>query len=521
MDNTENIDFRRYLGLLSRRKHIAIAVALTVLSVFTWGSYFWPKTYEAGSTVLIEKNAIMEPLIQGVGVSNNIENRLASVRDSIMSRNILEKVTKKINTDAIAHNPAKYEGSINKIRKNLKIATKGGRDGGADIFTISYRDNDPVKVRDLVNTLVQEYIDETLGFRKTDVLGAYDFIDKQVLEYKNKLEESDRAQREFRERNPNMVPQNETVMAGRIEKFQATRTESEIKLKELIRKRENLQKQLSGEKELTVAFVTSEGSPQARLNHLTNQLMLLMGKYTDSYPEVIKIKSEIEELKKQISQPKTSTTQGVSSTETAAINPIYQQLREDLARTDAEVESLRARIAELSRQQREGERILGNMPKEQEEWTKLQRDRNVYQKIYDELLQKLEQARVSTNLEVDKKGGSFKIIEKAILPRLPIQPNRVQMILLGIVLGVVSGVAVVIGLEQFNHSFNDEASIESVMKLPVLATVPVVVTEEEELVSRRRDKYVYTAAGAYLLVICLVFVMEFLYRYMGVGIAIF
>ena len=76
------------------------------------------------------------------------------------------------------------------------------------------------------------------------------------MEYKGKLEESDRAIREFREKNPNMVPQSETTLLGRLEGFQTAKIEADIRLKELLRKRDNLQKQLSGEKELTVAFVT-------------------------------------------------------------------------------------------------------------------------------------------------------------------------------------------------------------------------------------------------------------------------
>jgi polysaccharide biosynthesis transport protein len=511
MGNIQNNDIRRFIELVLRKKYLALSVALAVLSLFTWGSFVWPKTYEASSTVLIEKSTIMEPLIQGVGFSDKTESRLASVRDSIMSRTILERVAKTLN----AVDPGQYDSIIERIRKNLTVTIQGGRESGPDIFTIAYRGKKPELVRDTVNTLIKEYIGEIQGYRKTDVTGAFEFIRKQVEEYKSKLEESDKALREFREKNPNMVPQSENAILGRLETSQTSRMEAEIKLKELTRKKENLQKQLSGEKELTVAFVTNEGSPQGRLGYLNNQLMILMSKYTEDYPEVIKVKNEIEELKKQISQPKTSQIRG-SASETSAINPIYQQLREELTKVDAEAESLRGRVSELSRQQHEGQSILGHMPREMEEWTKLQRDRNVYQKIYEELLQKLEQARVSTNLQIDNKAGSFKVIEPAILPRLPIHPNRVLMILLGIALGLASGVGVVMGLEQFNHSFRDEASIESVLKLSVLATIPRTITAEEKLLSQKHDKYVFTAAGAYFALICLVLVVDFLYRYMGI-----
>jgi polysaccharide chain length determinant protein (PEP-CTERM system associated) len=512
-ENTQPLDIKRYIAIILRRKYIALSVGLAVLSICTWGSFFWPKTYESSSTVLIEKSSMIDPLIRGVGVSSGVEDRLGNLRNNITSRNILERVEKKLGLDTNAKNSSQYEGLIDNIRKNLNIIVQG-----PDLFTILYRGNDPKTVRDVVNTLVSEYIEENVGYRRTDAYGAFEFIQSQLLEYKGKLEESDRATREFRERNPHMVPQSETTLLGRLEGFQTAKIEADIRFKELLRKRDNLQKQLSGEKELTVAFVTREGSPQARLNYLNNQLMLLMTKYTDDYPEVIKVKSEIGELKRQIAHAKDSRTEEGSGSETSAINPIYQQLKEDFAKTDAEIESLRARSGELSRQQQAAQGILGRMPKEQEEWSKLQRDRNVYQRIYDELLQKLENARVSKDLEVSNKTGSFRIVDPAILPTVPTQPNRVKMILLGIILGIASGIGAVFGFEYFNRSFKDEASIESELKLSVLATIPKIITEEDELSAKKLDRRVFTAAGAYLFVIGMVLVEEFLYRYMGIRI---
>ncbi len=516
-ENAQPFDIKHYLAIILRRKYIALSVGLAALSICTWGSFLLPKIYEASSTVFIEKSSMVNPLIQGVGIPSNMEERLRTIKDSITSRNIVERVIKKLGMDAKAKNSAQYEGLIDDIRKNLDIKIKGANARETDLFTISYTGGDPKTVMDLVNTLVSEYIEENLGYRRTDAYGAYEFIQSQLLEYKKKLDESDMAIREFRERNPHMVPQSETTLLGRLEGFQTARIEAEIKLKELLRKRDNLQKQLSGEKELTVAFVTREGSPQARLNFLNNQLMLLMTKYTDNYPEVIKVKSELEELKRQIAHAKDSHVDNVGS-ETSAINPIYQQLKEDFTKTDAEIESLRARSAELSRQQQGTQGILGRMPKEQEEWSKLQRDRNVYQKIYDDLLQKLENARVSKDLELTDKTTTFRVVDSAVLPSSPIKPDRVKMILLGIFLGIASGIGTAIGLEYLDHSFKDEDSIESKLKLPVLITIPRMVTEADELSAKRLDRRVFLASGAYLFIIGIALIEEFISKYMGIKI---
>ena len=522
MQQTEQaFDIKHYWSAILRRKYVALSVGLAVVSLFTWGSFLLPKTYEASTTISFERDSVLEPLIKGVGVESSGEDRLRNLKNEITSRNIIEKTAKKLGIDTNIKNPEQYDVLIENIRKKIDVKNIDvtGRSDRPTVFNISYSGRDPKAVTKMVDTITNVYIDEHMRSRRTDTTGAYEFIQSQGLEYKNKLEESDKAIREFRERNPNLVPQSETTLMGRLEGLQSSKIETDIKMKELMRKKENLLKQLSGEKELTVAFVTREGSPQARLGYLNNQLMLLTTKYTENYPEVIKVRAEIEELKKQIAQAKDSRTEGGS--ETSALNPIYQQLKEELAKTEAEIESLRGRSSELSRQHQETQRIFGRMPKEQEEWTKLQRDRNVYQQIYDQLLQKLENARVSKEIEITHKGETFRILDPAKLPLFPVKPDRVKMILLGIFLGIASGIGSVFGLEYFDHSFKDEDSVEASLKLPVLATIPKIITEADELSAKRLERKVFIASGAYLFIIVLVFITEFISKYMGIKIISF
>ncbi|MEW6067025.1 MAG: XrtA system polysaccharide chain length determinant [Nitrospirota bacterium] len=512
--NPSDFDIKHYIALIKRKKYVALSIGLIVLSLFAWGSFFMPNIYEASTTVTIERDSVLQPLIKGVGVSRSMEDSISNIRNEITSRSIIEKIIKKLGLDADINSPVQYEALIESMQKNLNITVRGSR---PNFFNISYTGDDPKKVTDIVNTITSEYIEGQMIFRRTDATDAYDFIQAQLLEYKNKLEESDRAIREFKEKHPDVVPRSESTLLTRLESLESSRMDAEIRMKELLKKRDNLQKQLSGEKELTVAIVTREGSPQTRLNYLNNQLMLLLTKYTESYPEVIKIKSEIEELKQQISEAKKPQVES-SGSETSTLNPIYQQLKEELAKTEAEIESLKARSTELLRQQQEIQKIFGRMPKEQEEWTKLQRDRNVYQQIYDQLLERLENARVSKDLELTDKGEPFRVIDPAIQPLFPVKPNRVKMIILGLFLGIASGIGAVIGLDYFDRTFKDENLIESTLKIPVFAVIPKIVTEADELSAKRLDRKVFFATGGYLFIIGLIFVEEFISRYVGINI---
>ena len=88
--------------------------------------------------------------------------------------------------------------------------------------------------------------------------------------------------------------------------------------------------------------------------------------------------------------------------------------------------------------------------------------------------------KVSKDLEVTNKAGAFRVVDPAILPLLPAKPNRVIMILFGIFVGILSGIGAVFGLEYLKPSFKDEGSIESLLKVPVLATIPKIITEEDQ-----------------------------------------
>jgi protein tyrosine kinase modulator len=518
ISNTFNIN--HYKGLLWRRRYLVLSIALAVLSVMTWGSFLMPKVYEASATIMIEKSGLINPLIQGVGVSPT-EDRLRKIKNTIMSRAVIENVTKKLGLDSAKIGSAQYDRIISGFLHRLKIDAKDTND--PDMFTIAYRGDDPKAVVTFVNTLVNEFINKSVLDQRLDAEGAFDFIDSQLAEYKKKLEESDRAAQQFRERNPTMIPQSESTLTGRIENFETARIDGEIRMKELRKKRENLQKQLTGEKELTIASVSGDGSPEGRLQQLTQQLMLLLTKYTEDYPDVIKVKSEIEELQKQISQATkggmhASAQSASTGSETRALNPIYRQIKEELSKTDTEIESLQARMDELQRQQNQGRAILGKLPKEQEEWSKLQRDRAAYQRVYDELIQRREVSRVSKNLEMADKTAMFHVAEPPLMPRFPVSPNRIKLILLGLFLGIGAGVGAVVGLDYVDQSFKDEDSLQKGLRLPVLASIPTVVSEADSSATAKLDKKVLIAAAAYLAVVGLVFLGEVLYRYMGISV---
>ena len=106
------------------------------------------------------------------------------------------------------------------------------------------------------------------------------------------------------------------------------------------------------------------------------------------------------------------------------------------------------------------------------------------------MLNKVETARVSKDLEFTDKGTTFKVVDPAVLPVFPVQPDRIKFILVGIFLGIAAGVGTVLSIDYLNHSFKDEDSIEESLNLPVLVAIPSVVVEGDTMAVKQLDKKV-------------------------------
>ena len=133
-ENSPTFDIRVYVRIIRKRRYLVLSVALGVLSLLTWGSFIWPKTYEASSTVMMDKSALVNPLVPGDTSwhdRQHDEERLLQVQNIFMSRSLIERVVKKLGLN---------ESIKERIQTNIKITTGGvGRRPDQDYFTIAYR----------------------------------------------------------------------------------------------------------------------------------------------------------------------------------------------------------------------------------------------------------------------------------------------------------------------------------------------------------------------------------------------
>jgi polysaccharide chain length determinant protein (PEP-CTERM system associated) len=515
MKDMTQTDIEKYQQIILRHRYLFIAVSLLCLSIIVWGSFFMPKIYEAKSTVLIEEN-IIKNLVKGIVVSPSLEERIRVLSDAMKSRTLLLKVIDALDLDTKAETQVDIELMIKHFQDNTKIKVKRN-----NLFTVSYKGKDPKMVRDYVNTLISQYIEENKGSKRDEVYAASKFLSERIKYYKEKLDAVEERLIAFRREKGIYLATDERTLVTSIRSKKEEMEKVAMEIKKLEAKKRKIQQQLSGEEPFTLAIIDSEegGSLPTRLRLLQQKLSILLTKYTENYPEVVRIRAEIDTIKKQLeTQVQDQTSEKTLNSDmglgTSIMNPVYQQLKEEQLRIDSEIDSLRAKRKVLSKRIKKLEFELKHIPAEKKELANLERERDTYQKIYEQLLERLGQAEVSEQMEMQDKGITFRIVDPAVLPTRPVSPDRVKLIIFGFFVGIAAGIGAVFLREYLDNSIRDVETLKNQFGLKVLAVIPRIVTEQDIEKKKKLDRRVYIFSILYLSVIAGIFVKELLNKFL-------
>jgi hypothetical protein len=115
------------------------------------------------------------------------------------------------------------------------------------------------------------------------------------------------------------------------------------------------------------------------------------------------------------------------------------------------------------------------------------------------MLSKQTEVQVSQNLETERKGERFTLIEPPQPPEKPISPNRPLLLVMGVFLSLACGAGAVTAREAIDASVRGPGDIRQLLRVPALASIPVIVTREDRA-RRRRVKYYSWASGFVVLI---------------------
>ena len=551
-----------YLSAFRRRK-MQIAIIFSVLMVIALAiAFLLPPVYQSTATILIEEQEVPPELVQST-ITSYADQRIQVISQQVMTRQNLLEIVNKYNLYPEVRERQTTEDVLGRMRDDISLniisadvvdPRRGVPTKATIAFTLSYNGDNPAATQRVASELVSLYLNENLKNRQEKTQETRVFLSEEaerLSDYLSKLLVKIAA---FKEQNVGRLPE---LMQLNIQ--MRDRADSELmavdqQLRALEERKIYLEGQLaqlkpntplissSGERILNtderlktlqaaytslsgvytpdhpdlkkmqreIAALEGEGGgdPDSaehakQLTRLRAELAVSSEKYSANHPDVVRLKREIKAL-----ESLQSLSRGPRLEDEPPENPAYITLQAQLEAANSDARSLQERRAELEAKIASYEERLEQTPQVEREYLDLSRDYENARQRYLEINQKQMQAQVAEELEKDRKGERFSLIDPPQLPEKPESPNRPAILLVGFVLALGGGMAYAGVLESVDNAVRGPKSLNAALGAPPLAIIPYV--ENRRDLSRRQRIKILSLLAVILTILATLGAIHFL-----------
>src|SRR3989441_4389924 len=400
------------LGAWSRRKWVGIVVFVVVLTAVASLAKFLPDIYRSTATVLVERYNVPETFVKS-SVTGELETRLQTISQEILSRARLADLIERLDLYPNVRNGAPMEGAIQKMRRDIQLELKGvqqtsGRSATV-AFNLSYQGRDPETVSRVANALASFYVEENVRLREQQAAGTAEFLRLQLAETKRRLDEQEQRVREFQTRHRGQLPQQMAVNLATLERLHAQLDLNSANQLRTMDRRAALAKEL-GEPDPAGAAATPD-TLAAAIAKSKQELAELRRRFTDKYPDVIRLKAEIAALERDLAEGKPEVRAEMAPATSADPSG---RLKAGLGKVDAEINALKAQEQRLRQDIAAYQRRVENAPQREQELRELSRDYEMARDLYSSLLKRYEDAQLAESVEQAQRGERFRLLDPAI-----------------------------------------------------------------------------------------------------------
>jgi polysaccharide chain length determinant protein (PEP-CTERM system associated) len=483
----------------------AAVIAAWMTAMIGWSMVFlMPDKYHSEAKVYVDTESVLRPLLQGLAVQTDLQQRLRLMSRTLLNNENLEKVMREADLDLEATTVEERQQVIDTLREEVSIDTQRRQ----NFYTISYEYKDPYVAKKVVETLLNIFVEAALGDTRVESDTAQKFLMEQIKEYEAKLVEAESRLTEFKRRNVDTMPGQSGGVFTQLQSAQGQLRDIDLQLKEARIRRDELRRQYQRTAEEEEARrqqgqIMAETPTGRRILAMETRLDELMLRYTDAHPDVRELKASIAELKALDTAPRlvdTPVNQRMSSA--------VEELMLDYRQSEVELTAIRLRKEEFQKRVADLKQKLDVLPKVEAELTRLNRDYEINRTNYQELVQRLESAKMSE--EADQAGDNvkFRIVEPPKVPLLPVGPKRILLSIGILIMALGAGGGVAFLLSQFKPVYYDSAILSKQSGFPVIGQVSRIWTDKMAF-KRRAEVVGFGVSVTLLVVVCMAILLTY------------
>ena len=450
-----------------------------------------PDMYKSSAVVYVDTANVLQPLLKGLMIEPDTATELELVQKTLISRPNLEKVMRETDLDLTVQDPTEKEQLISDLGARISVTRQQPRAGAVvrrptDLFKIEFEDANPVLARDVVRAVLNIFVESNLGQNRQDLDSARRFIEEQISSYEKKLTEAERRIAQFRRDNADFLSlSGRDTYADRVRSAREELATAEAEARKAEVSRDALRQQLSGVPQyLPPVEGMGYGPPtdtQVQILEQQAKLDELRSHYTDKHPDVIdaqrKLEALLEQQRKELDAAAahldSQADSGANPPASGLSNPVYEQLKVQLAQEEATTAALVDGVAKAKAKVQRLEGQSENVSRAEAQLAKLNRDYDVLRGSYDALLSSRETEQMSRARESQGADVRFRILEPPHVPTVPSGPNHLLFLIAVLIAGIGSGTGIAVLLAISSDTFANAGQIKNQLAISVLGTVSI------------------------------------------------
>ena len=542
----------RVRSLWRRRRLISwvggVAAVLTLMLAF-----LLPPTYKSTATILIEQQEIPQELVRST-ITSFADQRVQILSQRVMTTQNMLGVIDRYGLYPDLRKRAPRETLLTKIREDVAlnmigadvIDPRSGRPTRANIaFTVSYSSRSPDMAFKVANELTSLYLIENVESRTRQAQQAAGFLGEESNRLSGEISLLENQLAEFKSKYADQLPELKQFNIASAERTGMDERDAMNRLATLDQQKTLLEAQLAQISPVSPVFSESGTrvlNAEDRLRALRGSLASLTSRYGPNHPDVLATRREVQGLEKQVNadserndlfrQLDDAQSQLASAKQRYSVdhpdvkrlerlvtgiqqslkdapkvgsgsvpvankpdNPVYIQLKGQIDALATERDSVKRQLAGLRGRLTDFERRLTLSPEVERQYAALARDYENARVKYQEVRAKQMEAQVSQNLEAERKGERFTLIDPALPPERPVSPNRPLILILGLVLSLVAGGAAALVADAMDSSVRSARDLRRLLGVDPLVVLPSMVTAEVLAGRRARLRKVLIAVA--------------------------
>jgi polysaccharide chain length determinant protein (PEP-CTERM system associated) len=502
-----------------RFRWVGLGVAWLICLIGWFNIIMMPNVFEAKARVYVDSQTVLGPLLRGLALDPNVESELSVVRQALLSRPSLESVARKTDLDLRAKTPEAREALLTSLQERIGVVTEmRSRTSTTDgLYAITFQDYSREKSLAVVETLLNTFVEDTLGSKRTGQESAQQFLGDEIRGLEQRLTEAETKLADFKKRNVGVMPSDRGDYFQRLQAEMVGLSDVRRSVSLAQSRQGELARQLSGEDAFLFGFDAPAGGSGAegagdvtfRIQEMESRMEEMLLRYTPKHPEVIALQGTINELKarqqEELKRLKAGQQATGSLTNSLKSNPVYQSIQAELNRTEVQLAELRQDLAQRNARVAELQKMVDTVPEVEAELARLNRDYEITRARYLELVERRETAKLSENAE--KQGVvKFQIIDPPAVGLRPVAPNRPLLLGGVLIVGLGAALALMWGLNQLRPVYQNVRVLAAKTGLPVLGAVSRTWLDEQKLMARK-SLLRFSGAATLLAVVCFLFIL--------------